>query len=784
MLRLTRLALRHPAFTVAGTLVATLLFATGLFHLRLQTDGAALHPSGSLTLQRSEEDRERFSDPELVLLLVRARPGGPSLESRAGLAFLKGTHEALRRLPGVRAGGIRSLASLVDLRVQPDSLDARFFLDDIPGSPADLADLVRRFREHPLTHGLLLSPDGDTAALYVPAVETEDRRALLAELQRFVRSRRDAPFEIRLAGPIVAEASLGDMILSDLSRLIPIMVGAILLLLWIQLRTPGGLIVPLVEVLVVLVCTLGAMGLAGVPLTLVTTLLPVVLMALAITDEIHVLERVQHKLALTLGAAGGEDDVPRPMVEASVLEAMGELERPVLAASLTTALGFFAFPFTSVEPLRHFGLFSTMGFVLSMLVSFTTIPALIVLLPARFFLPARERRGADCHRLLVYERLAVQAPRGALALGCCLLLVALPGLFRLRVGDNWITNFDPGSELVAADREFNRELWGTYRFDVVLEGSPDLFHQPAGLALMEEASRRAASAPGVAGALSFLTPVGVIARQYGETGPLSSLPEDRTADFLALAAISEDPFGLANYLAPDGSSARLQLFLKSEDYERDRALEADLRRRLEPLLTAHGVDWHFSGDIPNGLAMVRAIVVNQLRSIGLTFLAIALLLAFTQRPLGRAVWILMFPVAAATLLVFAGMGYSGIPLGVATSMFGSLALGIGVDFSLHFIHGYQEERGRGLDDRTALAHTLTKAGKALRWSAVVLALGFLVLALSSLRPNHSLGLLLAGSMVASYVMTLLLLPALAGRLAEERAIQPRNLSDEELATLG
>jgi predicted RND superfamily exporter protein len=784
MLRLTRLALRYPVLTIAGTALATLIFASGLLRLTVQTDGAALHPSGDPALQRSEEDRERFSDPELVLLLVRARPGGPSLESRAGLTFLKEVHESLRRMPGVRAGGIRSLASLMDLRVRPDSLDARFFLDEIPGDPAGFAGLVRRIREHPLTRGFLLSPDGDTAALYVPAVASEDRRELLTKLQQFVQSRQDAPFEIRLAGPIVAEALLGDMLLSDLSRLIPIMVGVILLLLWIQLRTPGGLIVPLVEVMVVLVWTLGAMGLAGVPITLVTTLLPVVLMALAITDEIHVLERVQHKLARALEKGSGES-VSRPVMETSLLEAMGELERPIVAASLTTALGFFAFPFTSIEPLRHFGLFSTMGFVLSMLASFTTIPALIVLLPARLFLPARERReGAGSNQLLFYERLAVRAPRAGLILGCGLLVLAIPGLFRLRVGDNWISNFDPDSELVAADREFNRELWGTYRFDVVLEGRPDLFHQRTGLALMEEVARRAASAPGVAGALSYLTPVGVIAGQYGEKGPLSSLPEGRAADFLALAAISEDPFGLASYLTPDGSSARLQLFLKSEDYRRDRALEADLRRRLEPVLTAHQVSWHFSGDIPNGLAMVRAIVTNQLRSIGLTFLAIAALLAFTQRPFGKSVLIVMFPVAAATLLVFAGMGYSGTPLGVATSMFASLALGIGVDFGLHFIHGYQQERGRGLDDRAALVFTMAKAGKALRWSSVVLALGFLVLALSSLRPNHSLGLLLAASMAASYVMTLLLLPSLAGRLAKERSAPTGSLADEELAALG
>ncbi|HET9227513.1 MAG TPA: MMPL family transporter, partial [Thermoanaerobaculia bacterium] len=361
-------------------------------------------------------------------------------------------------------------------------------------------------------------------------------------------------------------------------------------------------------------------------------------------------------------------------------------------------------------------------------------------------------------RLVFFERWAIEAPRTGFILGCVLLLLAIPGLFRLTVGDNWTANFDPESELVTAERDFNRELWGTYRFDIVLEGKPEQFQEPAGIALLEEVVSRAGSAPGVAGTLSFLDPAGVVAAGYGDEGRLSSLPEERAADYLALAGVSEDPMGLSNYLTPDGSTARVQLFLKGEDYRRDRALEAELRTRLEPVL--RGVDWHFSGDIPTGLEMVSSIVTNQLRSIGFTFLAIALLVAFTQRPLVKAALVVMFPVLAGTTLVFGAMGYLGVPLGVATSMFGSLALGIGVDFGIHFVHGYRQEG--------SLVAMMGKAGKAMRWSSAVLALGFLVLSFSSVRPNHSLGLLLAGSIVAAYGMTLLLLPALVGRLANEK----------------
>jgi hypothetical protein len=116
------------------------------------------------------------------------------------------------------------------------------------------------------------------------------------------------------------------------------------------------------------------------------------------------------------------------------------------------------------------------------------------------------------------------------------------------------------------------------------------------------------------------------------------------------------------------------------------------------------------------------------------------------------------PVTTSGVLLFGGMGYAGIPLGIATSMFASLSLGVGIDFALHIVHYYREERRRGQVHEVALRSSLGKTGHAIRWNALVLSLGILVLTFSSLKPDRSLGVLLAAAVLSCYATTLLFLP--------------------------
>jgi len=769
MTRLVEAALARPRACVALALALTAVLGSGLARLELRTDGASIYPDHNPVVERTRADQRAFDDPQQVIVLVTAREAATRLDSPVGLRFLAEAHRALAALPGVSASQTLSVASLLDVHEEGGALSIGSLLDVAPGDAAGLEAAVRRLRERPLTSGLLLSADGRAAAIYVSMAPAERRAPFVDRLERWAEGRRTGEFGVRLTGPVIAEVQLGAMVLRDLSAFVPLMTALMTFLLLASLRSIAGAVLPMAEALVVLAWTFGAMGYAGMPVTLVTTILPVILMSTAITDEIHVLERVQDELAAraesaTEGAAAPTDAriaraVSREALRSALLAGLRDVRWPIVGAAVTTAIGFLSFLSASIQPLRAFAVAAGGGILLAMLLSFTFMPALAMLLPLSWFRPITLGGKGVSHRLMWLERTVARSPGAAFALGLAALALCVPGPFRLRVQDAWMDNFDPRTPLVAADREFNARFWGSYRFDVVLEGAPGLFRTPRGIALIAAVERAAAGGPHVGGALSCLDPLGGIARTLGHGRPLTDSDPQTIAGLMAIAESSPEGGGLRQLVANDAATARVRLFATSPNYQRADSLRRHLERVIPPLAAAAGVKWHASGDLPVGLEVVRAIVGNQLRSVAWGLVGILLLLWLVY-PRGRAAWVAMAPVSAVALALFGAMGYLGLPLGIATSMFAGLAVGVGVDFAIHFIYQFRIQKSRGEPSRPALENTLARTGRAIRWNALVVTLGFLVLTLSRIPPNRNLGLLLAAAVLTCYLATLALMPFL------------------------
>lgn len=733
--------------------VLTLGLAERLPRLELRTDGAALHPEGDRTVERTARDRRAFEDPEELILLLTSRPGGPAVASAAGLRALRAVHDGVAALPGVRAGEVRSAASLVDVATSGVASLGRF-LDEPPADDAEAAGVLRRMREQPWTDGLFLAADGSAAAIYAPLEPGRDRREVTAEVERWIEARDGAGFDLRLTGPVAAETLLGERILADLARLVPVMVLVMAALLLVCLRTLGGLLVAMTKILVVLVWTGGLMAIAGVPVTLVTTILPVLLLALSVTDEVHVLARFQAKLRARGGASP-------EAVEEEILSTLRELSRPVVYTSVSTAIGFLSFLSASIVPMRQFGALAAAGILLAMLLTFTWTPALATVLPGSWWLPRGPAPGGREPRA-VPEGVAGRRRTAALVAGLLLLAAAVPGLLRLTVQDSWIANFDPASPLVRAERDLNARFWGSYRFDVVLTGEPGLFHRPEGAALVARAARAAASVHLVGGVVTYLASLDTVAELLGLSAGAADLPADALAAVVEVGETYAQPTGLDRLVTPDGHAARLLVLVNDPDYQRATALAEQVDRELEPLAAAAGASYHASGDLPLALATVRAIVHNQLRSILWTVAGVGLLLLVANRKPWLTLVQLAPPVAAA-ILILSAMGYAGLPLGVATSMFTALTVGVGVDLALHVTYAYEHERSRGLTAADAVRASFEATAAGRRWSTAVLSVGFLVLTASAFGPNHDLGLLLAAAMPAAHLTTYLFVPRMLAR---------------------
>ena len=155
--------LDRPGASIVAVLAVTLVLAMGMTRLELRTDGAEIYPLENDVVAQTDLDREDFHDHQGVVCLITTRDGSVSLESQDGFRYIKEVTVSLRGLGGVRSDGVKSLATLLDVQTNLETMSIRGWLDSIPDESAPFDSLVASLRHHPFTSGLYLAPDGRAA---------------------------------------------------------------------------------------------------------------------------------------------------------------------------------------------------------------------------------------------------------------------------------------------------------------------------------------------------------------------------------------------------------------------------------------------------------------------------------------------------------------------------------------------------------------------------------------------------------------------------------------------
>jgi len=209
----------------------------------------------------------------------------------------------------------------------------------------------------------------------------------------------------------------------------------------------------------------------------------------------------------------------------------------------------------------------------------------------------------------------------------------------------------------------------------------------------------------------------------------------------------------------DRRRALITVFLEGSNYADTERLMDEIRAFEAARLEPHGIRLGFAGDVAVSQATIDAVVTTEVRSLLLSLAGIVAVTAVAGRSLRRGL-LSVVPPAFAVLLGFAAMGWLGVPLGVATSTFAAMTLGVGVDFAIHLLARFEMARRGGLTDARAIAAALAVTGPAIVIDAVAVGLGFATLMLSEVPANVRLGGLLTTAVLGCLAATLLLVPAL------------------------
>jgi hypothetical protein len=900
---LYRYSIRHPKLVLAIAATITLAIAPGVLRLEIRTDGHALVPSRAPEIIRDQAIREAFSLEDPVVVLIRSDDQRGVFNVHT-LELVKSLTERFQQIEGVRTWNVFSLATERGDRVKPGTLTFRRFLEPLPRTRLELERLRDDLRAIELYTGTLVSRDETATAILVGAPDGMDRTQLYRTIHRIIDEQGDLPEKTDVIGAPVAEALLGTHILEDLGvpsavlgqatwrqdgwagwtvprtlyelrllvarhvGLVPIALLVMAAVFFIGFRSLPAVAPPLMEVGACLISVFGLMGFLGVPVYLTIAVLPVILTAIGVADEIHIFARYQELLRAR--PDDGHVDV--------LTDTMDEMWVPVVKTSLTTAVAFLSFALSPIDPVRAFGAFTAVGIVFCMFWSLTVIPAMLVLLGPRHLRGASGDAG-ECgmvHACVAMRGTPLFARLGMIAirlrfgivLAVLAVVVAAPnGLRRIAVQDSWIDGFAPESEFYRATSFFNDQFLGTHMLLVCVDTGPsEPLRGELGVGHVDHAELRlpanlVVDAQELIGQRIYLrrqdVPEGGLdPRKYGRaTGVWASRIEEAVRDrkrivvhtsrkhgspklvlrlrsgeralfeikperlkrpeiVRHIAKLEEflethrdkavgGVIGTASYLSttefmargrregtrhvpdrydriewiwgqygrvrgeerlrqvvsPDYNRAITSVFLKNANFVDTARLMESIRDYEREHLAPHGLSVEFAGDVAVSQTLISAIVATQVRSLIGSLVGIFVVTALLGRSVGWGL-LCVLPCALAVLMNFAVMGWLGMPLGVATSMFAGMTLGIGVDFAIHLLERYRLARSRGLDLQAAVVDAVSATGPAIFIDATAVALGFGVMMLSQVPANARLGALVVLSIVNCLAVTLLLLPAL------------------------
>lgn len=766
--RLAAASTRRPAWVVGvcAALAAGALAASA--GSRSEVGYAAYFGPRSPELRQLAAFLDEFETGSALLIVFGCRESArcERVDEPWALDFLARLHAAAEGLPNVRR-----VASAWTVPVVVGPLDARpLAAPDRRGGAGRFTlapDWRARFEAglaQPGFAGVVVAPDARAAGVVVElaSIDSEALRATVRGALALVPAfERELGTELHLAGDPVWTVVSADSLERDSTLLTALMFAAMAGLLWLLFRDPWLTALPLLSVAVVTVLVQGAALAAGLPRTSLLAALPPLLVAIAIAGSIHLVAAVAR-------AAEG----PPGRILVSAARDVGE---GCFWSAFTTAAGFASFGTSDLASFRHFGALAAAGVVLSFVVTFALLPALLCLRLRRGPLRGRARRSPLAREVLGALRETVtRHPRFVVAASLVAFAVLASGVVRLRYASDF--GFGEGSYVVRSLRAIEANFRKPMTTDVVVTLPPGAHvWEPPALALLARIEAIFAAEPSTGAAWSFLDLLEEAHRLDRGAPPASFAALVETAPRqMALVAASERVRWLWNEQGHDGRErARVSVDRAWLDDAAQGPYVARIAGALAALArepAASGAEIELAGGLLLADRFVSRLRDTQRSSFTGAFLVVAAtLLLLLRRPPRLVAWAITVNVVP-VLALLGLMGWAGIGVDPANTMVGAILLGLGVDDTIHVSLRVRDARRRGRSMADAVAEVFDTVGEAVLATSLCLAVGFSVLLFSEWGGLVSFGLVASLGVALLLAGDVLLLPAalLDGAARESR----------------
>lgn len=745
MKRLLNFFAAYPWWVLAAILLISAGAATQLGKIEV-------HISADELLVRDDPERvffnqirARFGDDEIALLVIE----DDDLIAPAKLAVLREVIDQLESLPCVDR--VESLFSIPHLRSVDGYLKTDPYLDEIPETDEAAREILKQALESPFVKNTLLSPDGRVMAIAIVLDEEMqiDELNVTRSIDGITRGLDKVYGEVFTIGFPYVRIEIADKVREEQGKLFPLAVAALLIALFVLLRQVLDILTPVLTSGISILWTLGLMGATGIPLNVVTSIVPILLVIVGSTEDIHLLSEFRRgqRMGLDTGKA--------------VNHMISKMGRTVLLTFITTYIGFLSIGLSGIEVLWQFGLVASTGLLLNFLITVSLIPALLRLAGQwRFRSQRPSTDDIGCRWADRYWRFLNGHRWWVFALVGLVTVVAANGIRQITLNHNAIDNLASDSMLRVQVNKVNEQLAGMESLSIILSsGIEDTFLKVRYLEELAEIQAFVRESGLSKSTTSFADYLALMNGVFQELdGPEMPTNDDEIYELMIflhhdhLKDYVSETFDTARILVRHNISTAGELQAFVDD------LNAFIEKELDPGLSAR-----ITGHSVLALSATRSMIEGQLKSIVLLLLLVVLIVAllFTDWRVGV---IAVLPNAFPVLVLFGVMGYAGIPLNIGTAMAAAIAIGLAVDDTMHFMLRYNQELKSSKSQLNAMRLTIRGETLPVVSTSVALMAGFMVFGLSDFEPVAQFGMLgalvIGTALVADFAITPLVMSSL------------------------
>ncbi|MEL7109788.1 MAG: MMPL family transporter [Pseudomonadota bacterium] len=758
----------RPSFIIALTFLVIIGFAVGLSKVEKDPSVDAFVPGDHPAAINRDIARDIFGleDPVIVGLVA---PESETVFTPERLDALKRIDDAVRQIPGVEKNDVISLASQNAIRGDDGDLRVDPIVPAGPLSASDATLAEERFQAMPMLSGLLASKDGRMATVIIPVDDPNQAQQTVIDIRETVAREAGDAFTVHVAGVAAMNARLAGMVDSDTRIFVPAAILTVLLILLVALRRLKALLGPLLVIAGSAAIAIGTMGWLGSHYYLITTALPVVIMAIAVADSLHI-STYYLKARAQCASLSSRD---------AVVYAVTKAWLPVTLTSITTIAAFVGLSFgAAMRPISEFGLYAAVGVAAAWILSLTALPAVLILTNLTPNMRRSEARTSIVDQIISgFTQFAFNRP--AVAISAAIMITGVLGFAASHAEFDYERQryFTKSDAVRTADIEINRQLGGVNFLDVVVT-APESGGLMRPAPLVEIAALRAdmeelpyvEKVSGIDEYISLMH-----AALTGASNDTLPTAERAPAQYMFLYEASAPPGDFKQEIDFDHTRALIRAQLSTDSYSKTLSTVEALERLVDRWSDANGLEAEISGRVAVNDGWMTQLANNHFRGLGLAVALVLLTTVFVFRSLLYAL-LAIIPVLIGVLSVYATMGAFAIDIAPATSMTAAIATGLGIDFGIHLISLIRQRRRLGDLGSNALDSQYTLVARACFYSAVALGVALAVICISSAPPLRWFGFLVSVGAFGSLVGALLIIPAIlsavtmASRKGVENAI--------------